>query len=320
MRKKIDKLISHDSGVRLDAYLTKHFTGYSRSFFQNMIGRGYVRVDGVERERSFRLSAGQLVEIKWPIEAGVRDEGSGVRMDGNWDFEKAILFEDNEVLVLNKPSGLVVHPAGTSWLNHPRAALMESRPSLVGYLLKLRPKIIQRKVPRMGVVHRLDAETSGVMVVAKTAPAYNSLMNQFKLRQVKKVYRAVVKGAVKNDQGLLEIPLGRKPHGRKIEVMGSGKEAVTGYRVVKRSSAATLLEVFPKTGRTHQIRVHLSTMGHPVVGDHLYGKKNEASGVPRMLLHAYQLEFDCPRTGKRVRFKAVVPTDFKKAWNFIKSE
>ncbi|MBI4051142.1 MAG: RluA family pseudouridine synthase [Elusimicrobia bacterium] len=306
---KADRLTCSQEGVRLDAYLARQLEGYSRAFLQGLIERGCVRVDGVVKESSFRLKTGQNVEIKWPYEEvrGPRSEVLGLKKG----FEKWIIFEDKEILVLNKPPGLVIHPAGISWLNHPQAALMEAPLTLVGYLLKYRPEILNRKVPRVGIVHRLDRETSGVMAVAKTVLAYRSLTEQFKSRKMKKIYRAIVEGVVPNKEGVIKTALGRRTHSRKMEVMGGGKEAVTAYRVLRKASGATWLEVHPMTGRTHQIRVHLTHLGHPVWGDEVYGENKRGRSVgSRMLLHAYRLEFAHPKTGKTVHFMAPIPKDF----------
>lgn len=282
---------------RLDLFLAKA-TGFSRSRIQRLIEEGFVLVNGRPAKPSHRVLSGELILLTVPP-----PEPSDLRPE---PIPLSILYEDEDILVLDKPAGLVVHPAA----GHERG-------TLVNALLHHDPAFATLgNRGRPGIVHRLDKETSGVMVVAKTEAAQFQLQRQFKSRQVKKVYLALVWGKTK-EGGRIEAPIGRHEEDRKR--MGvrtqKGREAVTTYQVIKHFNGFTLLAVHPETGRTHQIRVHLSAIGHPVVGDKVYGGKRERKGVrvkaERQLLHAWKLGFFHPRTGKWVEFEAPVPDDFK---------
>jgi 23S rRNA pseudouridine1911/1915/1917 synthase len=227
-----------------------------------------------------------------------------------------ILYEDPSIIVIDKPSGMVVHPA----YGNPRGTLVNALlyhcKDLTGINGVLRP----------GIVHRLDKDTSGVMVVAKDDEAYRQLTKQFKNRTVEKVYLALVYGPFRKDEGLIDAAIGRHPHERKRMSLRTrrGRTAITRWRVAERLNGFTLLEVFPQTGRTHQIRVHLSSMGHPLLGDPLYGRKGRSGTIHdpalkecvirmgRQALHAYRLGFVHPKTGENVRFESPLPEDMKK--------
>lgn len=302
----------HEAGDRLDSYLARNFAGFSRSFWQNMIAQGHVQVNGKAPSRHLKLKAEDLISVKWP--------------EPSWkigDLKEYILYEDESLIVLDKPPGLLIHPLGVSWLVRSEAALAESEPNLAGLLLKYRPEL-KDKVNRLGLVHRLDKDTSGVLVAVKTREAQLSLLRQFRKREVKKVYRAVVWGKLKEKKGLIDVPIGRLSHHKKIEVHSMGREAVTEYKVLEEGLNASLLELRPLTGRTNQIRVHLAYLGNPVAGDKEYvGARQSAldSKLPfRMLLHACQLEFTHPKTSKKVTFKAPVPKDFQEAWRQLKGD
>jgi 23S rRNA pseudouridine1911/1915/1917 synthase len=214
----------------------------------------------------------------------------------------SIIYQDEDVLVLNKPAGLAVHPAP----GHPSHtlvnAILSHFPQLADMSSSLRP----------GIVHRLDKDTSGVMLVAKNSAAQAKLAEQFKARSVTKAYLVLVKGRLTPENGIIEAPIGRDPRNRKLmAVVTSGREARTEYRVVKYLDDYTLLEVMPETGRTHQIRVHLSAIGYPVVGDKIYGVKSPS--LSRQFVHAYRLGFKLPSTGEYVEFEAELPPDLAQA-------
>jgi len=229
------------------------------------------------------------------------------------DLEDWVLHEDSELIVLDKPAGLLMHPLGESWLNTPEAALADQE-NLAGLLLKRRPKIDAAGTPRCGIVHRLDRPTSGVLLVAKTPRAYERLTGAFKAREVHKLYRAIVRGVPADKKARVEAPIGRKPGHRKVMVTPFGKSAETGFRVVEAKKAAALVEAEPLSGRTHQIRAHLAALGHPVAGDPEFETGTAKPAAPRLMLHAYQIRFEHPKTGAPCEFRAAPPKDFREFW------
>lgn len=298
-----------EPGLRLDLYLARQLTGYSRSHLQGLIERGLVKVGGAVKPAAYRLEAADIIEIDWPSadwkDAPLKD----------W-----ILFEDKDVLVIDKPPFLLMHPLGESWLSTPEAALNEPEANLAGILFHQRPDIAASGAERCGIVHRLDRETSGVLIVAKNPEAQKTLIASFADRTVSKTYRAVVLG--KLDEAIeVDAPIGRRPDHRKIEVTKWGKDATTRLTPLKSSVKASLIEASPKTGRTHQIRAHLAYVKHPVIGDiewtadwkSLAAKKG-LPPVPRLLLHAYKLDIEHPSTGKRREFSADLPKDMRDYW------
>jgi len=289
-----------EAGERLDAYLAR-VSGLSRARIQRLIADGHVLVGGHPQKSHHRVSASEHIHLRIPPATPLSLTPEAIPLD--------ILSEDDDLVVVNKPAGMVVHPGAgrlTGTLVHALLAHCKSLPGIGG-------------VERPGIVHRLDRETSGVLVVAKTETAHQALSRQFKGRLVKKRYLALVHGEVRQDSGRIEAAIGRREHDRKR--MGvrreGGREARTAYRVVRRLSAMTLLELDLETGRTHQIRVHLSHINHPVVGDQVYGGRREqrraASAVlraDRQMLHAWQLGFHHPRTGAWIEVTAPIPEDF----------
>jgi len=285
---------------RLDVFLTRSLPGMSRQFWKQRIVDGSVSVDGVARPADYYLKGGEAVEVRL---------GGGATPH----LEARVIFEDAAILVLDKPAGLIIHPLGTSWLKTP-SALESEVDSLAGWLWRERPA--NRALTRLGIVHRLDQGTSGVMVVAKNPEAQQSLLDQFRERKVEKRYRAIVAGRMKKEPVLVRAAVGRKAHERKIKVDPSGRPALTEVFVLKTAPRGAIVEARPKTGRTHQIRVHLASLGHPVLGDREWMKAEEieASGAARLMLHAFRLSFDHPQTGKRVVFEIRPPGDFKDCW------
>jgi len=293
------------AGFRLDRYLAAA-TGLPRSQIQRLIEAGRVLVEGRCQKASATVLPGQRITLSIPPPQPSQFRPEPIPLD--------ILYEDNDLLVLNKPAGLVVHPAP----GHPGGtlvhAILHHCPDLPGIGEEQRP----------GIVHRLDKETSGVMVVAKNDAAMASLAGQFKGRRVKKTYIALVHGDVKRAEGRIVAEIGRHERDRRRMAVRTrrGREAVTTYRTMKRLDGFTLLELQPETGRTHQIRVHLSSIGHTVVGDKVYGgrKERKPSAVgsrsavsvtaERQLLHAWKLGLFHPRTGEWMEFEAPLPADF----------
>jgi 23S rRNA pseudouridine1911/1915/1917 synthase len=295
---------------RLDVFLRKKLPDLSRAAIQRLLAGGHIRVDGRIVKPAHPPRAGQTVTIEWPEArpAEARPE----------EMPLEILFEDEALLVLNKPAGVVVHPAAghhehtlvNALLHHCGAQL-----SGIG------------GVARPGIVHRLDKDTSGCLVVAKTDAAHLALSEQFSSRQVEKIYHAIACGRIPRESGSIEAAISRHPTQRKkMAVTGrAGRQARSTYRVLERWRGATLVEVALHTGRTHQIRVHLAHLGFPVAGDLVYGRRanailQEASGysAPRQLLHAWRLALVHPRSGRRLVVHAPLPGDFSIALDFFR--
>lgn len=298
------KLKVEHTGKRLDAFLAEHMKGFSRVFLKGLIEQGLVTVDGQPGRASRKVVEGQLVEASLPTDA----PGPSLQ-----DFEGTVLHEDRRLLVLNKPSGLLMHPLGESWLTSPEAARAEPETNLAALLQIHRPAILKAGTPRCGIVHRLDRPTSGVLAVAKDPQTWEALAAMFKERLMSKTYRAVVKG-VPNPSARVKAPVGRNPGHRRVVVTPLGKTAETAFKVVSKGKKAALVEATPLTGRTHQIRAHLAFLGHPVAGD------LEFPGLqaPRLMLHAYRLAFEHPLTGKPVEFIAEPPADFAAFWKSVR--
>lgn len=294
------KVEKREEGWRLDQFLKEKTPPWiSRTIIQKAIREGKVLVNGQPKKPSYRLKEGDLVEVELPEkppEISVQPE----------EVELKILYEDRDIVVVDKSGDMLVHPLPSKTSGTLVNALLYHCSDLQGVGGKLRP----------GIVHRLDKETSGVMVVAKNDLAHQSLSKQFKDRLVKKTYILLVRGSVKGDAGVIDLPIVRHPILRvKMTVSEQGKEAITEYKVLKRfKDVATLLLAFPKTGRTHQIRVHMKSLGCPIMGDKIYGryKEDEAFfGVKRQMLHALKLGFFHPRTGEWLEFVSPLPEDFK---------
>ena len=289
-----------DAGQRLDVFLTGA-SGLSRARIQRLIADGHVLVGGRPQKPRHRVNAGEAVRLRIPPATPLDLVPEAIPLD--------VLHEDDDLIVLNKPAGMVVHPGAgrtSGTLVHALLAHCKTLPGIGG-------------VERPGIVHRLDRDTSGVLVVAKTEAAHQSLSRQFKARVVKKRYLALVHGEVRQDAGRIETAIGRREHDRKrmgVRERG-GRQARTAYQVIRRLPGMTVLALDLETGRTHQIRVHLSHIGHPVVGDQVYGGRRERSRspvprprAPRQMLHAWRLGFHHPRTGDWREFTAPIPDDF----------
>ncbi len=295
------------AGARLDRWLTAEFPELSRARVQALIEAGHVRVDGNLRKPAHRLQGGETVEVEIPPPAPEElvPEPSPLR----------ILYEDEHVLVLDKPAGLVVHPGAGHARGTLAAALLAHAPGIAGVGGPRRP----------GIVHRLDKDTSGLLVVAKSKAAYDSLVEQLARRSVSRRYWALVHGRVRPDSGVIDKPIGRHPHDRvkmAVRPVGRGKRAVTRYRVLERLAHFTLLEVSLETGRTHQIRVHLADLGHPVAGDEVYGGKRRAPlpvACEGYALHAAGLAFVHPITGRRMEFTAPLPSRLERLLAHVRS-
>ena len=288
------------AGLRLDQALARLFPDYSRSRITQWIRSGQVRVDGAIRKPRDAVLGGEQVRVEAELPADVRVEAEPIPLD--------IVYEDEALLVLNKPAGLVVHPAAGHHAGTLQNALLHHDPELA-------------RVPRAGIVHRLDKDTSGLMVVARTVEAHHDLVAQLQARSVRREYLALVQGELVAG-GTIDAPIGRHPVDRKRQaVTASGREAITHYRIERRYQGYTLLRVSLETGRTHQIRVHLAHIHHPIVGDPVYGGRprvprglDEAlrarlQGFPRQALHARRLGLLHPRSGEAMQWEAPPPAD-----------
>jgi 23S rRNA pseudouridine1911/1915/1917 synthase len=282
---------SADSGNRLDHFLQSRLGSYSRARLQAWIKDGRVLVDGASAKASQTLRGGESIEVHPAEPPPLHAEPE--------DLPVKILYEDAAVLAIDKPAGLVVHAGAGNHSGTLVNRLVHRFQALSQVGGELRP----------GIVHRLDKETSGVLLVARTDAAHRNLAAQFGERSVEKTYLAMVQGSVRNDSGRITKPIARDPHHRtrmtaKLE---SGRAALTEYRVKERFGKFTFLEVRIGTGRTHQIRVHLASLGHPVAGDRLYG----GAAGPRMFLHAWRIGFTSPATGDQVSVEAPLPPELE---------
>lgn len=283
-------------GIRLDRYVAGNCPELTRTQAQKLIDDGMVRVNGVVAKASLKLSVGDRITVTIPPSAPSHPEPE--------DIPFGILYEDYDVLVIDKPAGLPVHPAP----GHPDHTLVNA---ILAYL-SFTPDTDDPMRP--GIVHRLDMDTSGVMLVAKNRTAQADLVEQFKSYTVTKVYLALVKGHLAPEHGVIEAPIGRDTRNRKrmaVAAENQGRPARTRYRVIRYIDNYTLLEVMPETGRTHQIRVHLTAIGHPVVGDATYGVKS--AHLSRQFLHSHRLGFRLPATGEYVEFESALPSDLEQA-------
>ncbi len=288
-------IIPEDLGLeRIDAYLARNGgRNVSRSQIKKLIDSGRIHVNGHEVSAHYAIKAGDRVTISWD------DEPVEDHLPENIPLE--ILYEDEQLLFVNKPAGMVVHPAKGS-LRH----------TLVNALLYHTKHLSQvGGGERPGIVHRLDKDTSGVMIVAKNNVVHRHLGRQFKEHTIQRVYVTIVKGTVQHDEGICEEPVGRAFLNKKKIIIRptGGKDAATSYRVLKRFRDATYLEIYPHTGRTHQIRVHMKHIGHAVLGDSFYGMSSPL--IARQALHAASLEVTHPITGERLAFSSALPKDMQ---------
>lgn len=300
----MDKIVVDIDNMRLDAYISKINSNISRTMVQKLIQEGNVFVNGKEKKISYKVQVGDIIEINIPKpqETTIKPENIPIE----------IVYEDMDIIVVNKPKGMVVHPAN----GNPDGTLVNAvmaicKDSLSGIGGEIRP----------GIVHRLDKDTSGLLIVAKNDKAHINMSNQIKNREVKKIYIALVRGLVSEDEATINMPIGRSTKDRKkMAIRKDGKEAVTHFKVLKRYSKYTLLEIKIDTGRTHQIRVHMSEIGHPVVGDMVYSNGKNEFGVEGQMLHAKSLDFKHPVTGEKMHLEAELPPYFKDVLEKLEKE
>jgi len=299
-----EKILSYqdEDKIRIDLYLTKEKIYPSRSQIKNLILQGKIRVNHNIIKPSYSLKKGDKINLYSPEEKELKLNAEAISLD--------IIYEDEYLIVVNKPAGMIVHPTGkilTSTLVN--ALLYHCKDSLSGINGVIRP----------GIVHRLDKDTSGLMVVAKNDLAHLDLSNQIKNRQVTKKYIALVHGNIKNNSGIINAPIGRSiKHRNKMAVIEvNSREAITQFKVLRKFLNYTLLEVVIHTGRTHQIRVHLAFIGYPVVGDQVYGPRKQELTIKRQALHSHILGFIHPFTKKYMEFQAPLPNDMQELINTL---
>jgi 23S rRNA pseudouridine1911/1915/1917 synthase len=287
-------LVADVDGERLDVFVARRVPALTRSRVQRLIADGAIEVDGERAKAGLRLAPGDRVSVVVPPPAPSHAEPEAIPLD--------VIFEDADVLAVNKPPRMTVHPAAGHTAGTLVNAILAHCDDLSGIGGVMRP----------GIVHRLDRDTSGIILVAKNDAAHNALARQLKDRTIEKVYVALVEGTPKPAEGAIDAPIARdRAQRQRMAVVSGGREAVTAYRVVERFRGFSLLEARPKTGRTHQIRVHLAAIGHPIVGDRVYGKRSPF--VDRQFLHALRISFDHPRTATRMTLEAPLTPDLAAA-------
>ena len=286
-----------DSGLRIDKYLSSVNEQLSRSYIQKLLKSGLVLVDGKPVKASYQVDEGDVISLDIPeaVEPEIEPE----------DMDLDILYEDQDVILVNKPKGMVVHPAAGHYSHTLVNGLMyHCKDQLSGINGVMRP----------GIVHRIDMDTTGVIIACKNDMAHNSIAAQLKEHSITRRYQAIVHGVLKDDTGTIEGPIGRHPTDRKKMSINynNGKNAVTHYKVLKRFRQYTHVECRLETGRTHQIRVHMASIGHPLLGDTVYGSSRNPYHLEGQALHAMILGFVHPRTGEYMEFTAPLPEYFVK--------
>ncbi len=283
------------AGIRIDKAIGLMEDTLSRVAIQRLLDEGNILVNGKTTKASYKTKLGDEITIQ-------KEEPKKVDIIAQ-DIPIEVLYEDEDIIVVNKPKGIVVHPAN----GNPDGTLVNAIMNLCGNSLsgiggEIRP----------GIIHRLDKDTSGVLIVAKNDMAHINISNQIKNRQTKKIYIALVRGVIKENEATIDMPIGRsKKDRKKMAVTKDGKEAVTHFKVLKRYDNFTLLEIKIDTGRTHQIRVHLAEIGYPIVGDYVYSNGKNPFNVEGQMLHAKQIEFVNPRTGEDMKIEAPIPKYFQ---------
>ncbi|MBR2744550.1 MAG: RluA family pseudouridine synthase [Clostridia bacterium] len=288
-------IVDENDDIRLDSYISTKDTELSRESVKRLLGDGNITVNSAVKKGSYKVKKGDIIEIDIPEVKEAKIEAQDIPVE--------IVYEDEDIIVVNKPKGLVVHPAN----GNPDGTLVNAimnicKDSLSGIGGEKRP----------GIVHRLDKDTSGLLIIAKNDKAHISMSEQIKDRKVNKRYIALVRGIIKEDEATINMPIGRsKKDRKKMAVDKNGKEAVTHFKVLRRYDNYTLLDIKIDTGRTHQIRVHMAEIGHPVIGDEVYSNGKNEFGVKGQMLHAKSLDFEHPITGKKLHLEADLPEYFK---------
>ena len=306
IEKEKSLIFTGEDKIRIDLYLTQKEIYPSRSQIRNLITQGKIKVNGNPVKPSYILKNGDVIDLALPENKELKVKAETIPLD--------IIYEDEYLVVVNKPADMIVHPAGKicsgTLVN---ALLYYCKDSLSGIGGVIRP----------GIVHRLDKNTSGLMVVAKNDFTHLELSKQIKEHQVTKKYLALVHGSLKDDSGIIDAPIGRSLKNRKkmaVTVEGKSREAITHFKALKRFSGYTLVEATLHTGRTHQIRVHLAFIGYPIVGDQLYGHKRQGININRQALHSYVLGFVHPSSKKYMEFSAPLPKDMQELIDYLERD
>ena len=300
------------AGTRLDAYLATAFD-LSRNAAERLLGEGRIEIAGGEANKKYRLKGGEEITLTLPDPVPAEAEPEDIPLD--------VVFEDEDIIVINKPQGMVVHPAaGNERGTLVNALLHHCKGSLSGV----------GGVERPGIVHRIDKDTSGLLVVAKNDFSHTFLSDLLKTHDIRRVYVAITVGGLREERGTVNAPIGRHPTDRKKMAIcrreGEGREAITHYEVLERFHGYTLVQCRLETGRTHQIRVHMASLSHPLLGDPVYGgngsrfEANHRKYFHGQCLHARELSLTHPRTGEQMTFKAPLPEDFEKILTLLRND
>ena len=296
-------ILYEEDPKRLDAFLTDSEHNFSREFIKKLIKSGKVSVNGKIRKPAYILTFGDKIILDMP------------HLETKTNILKDItIYEDDAIIAINKPSGIKMHPNDSNWEETPEAALLGDE-TIVSMILKSNPEIVDSGVSRMGLVHRLDRDTSGLVLIAKTPEVQASLSMQFKERLVNKKYLGITDLVSEDSKGRIEAPIGRLKGDKKNKVWKYGRYALTEFKVIENGKKYSLLEIFPKTGRTNQIRVHLSYIGYPVAGDKLYKGSPAAA---RLMLHSNEITFKLPSKKRKQTLKCDPPKDFTDEWKKLK--
>ena len=289
--KQFDYIVEDEGvGQRLDHYLSSKLDQFSRNHLQILIKQGNISLNSKPVKASYRMKLRDRIQVQIPAPQKLDILPEEIPLD--------IIYEDGDIAVINKPQGMVVHPAVGNYNGTLVNALLYHCDELSGINGKIRP----------GIVHRIDKDTSGVLVVAKNDYAHLNLSKQIQNKTVARIYLAIAEDNIKTNEGTISAPISRNPVDRKkMAVVKGGRQAVTHYKVLERFGNYTYLELALETGRTHQIRVHLNHIGHPIIGDPLYGRRNQKFNLEGQALHAYKLNLIHPRTGEKMAFEAPLP-------------
>ena len=292
----IEIYVDEDDGERLDSYLAKELNEVSRTFVQKLIKEGLVQVNEKAVKPSYIVETGDYIRVEFPKPKELEIMPEDIPLD--------IVFQDEDIVIINKPQDMVVHPAPGNY----------SGTLVNGLLFHIDTLSSINGIIRPGIVHRLDKDTSGLLVVAKNDFAHRFLSEELKQRKMKRNYIALVHGVLKKDEGTIDAPIGRHPKDRKKMAVTNknSKEAITHYKVLDRYDNYSLLELSLETGRTHQIRVHMAYINCPILGDPVYSRGKNEFGLDKQMLHAYRLGFIHPSTKEYVEFKSDLPPYFKK--------
>lgn len=296
-------VVAKTGGERCDKYIASKMEGVSRSYLKRLFDEGKISVNGKPVPASYKLRAGDRIEAEIPDAKEIDAKPEDITLD--------VVYEDEDVLVINKPRGMVVHPApGNETGTVVNAALSHCKGSLSGINGAIRP----------GIVHRIDKDTTGLLIIAKNDAAHMKLSEALSDRSLSRKYFALVHGNIKEDSGTVSAPIARSEKDRKMMAVAKkgGREAVTDFEVIERFSDYTLLLCSLRTGRTHQIRVHMKHIGHPIVGDKTYGVKKEEFSLSGQLLHAGRLDFIHPKDGEKISVTSPLPDDFEKVLGILR--